>query len=313
MIRYSFIIVFWNLDPALLQRMLDSIPHRDDVEILLLDNASDDLDKRHFPGLDNPNTRIIFQDERKTVGYCRNRLIEMAQGEWIICADADDRFVTEELNRVMDSEAKEGYDLVFWGLQMLYTNGTVSDDSLGYEGTEIQPLTNLTFLMAHRFESPRKMARRQLLMDHPEIRFDDMPIYEDVAYGIQLLLNAERIGIYPPMVYQYIRRDTSTLCKKWQTEVIMDVTLHVFRLMDLLKRHGYSILEQEITKECLIRIKHSSKWYFLRTLFLELRLYGWRLFYRDLVGACFETYETNLFKATINYLRVKVGALVYKQ
>lgn len=39
---------------------------------------------------------------------------------------------------------------------------------------------------------------------------------------------------------------------------------------------------------------------------------GWRLFYRDLVGAGFETFETNIFKAFINHLRVKIGGVIHR-
>lgn len=313
MIRYSFLIPFWNLEHWMLQRMLDSIPHREDVEILLLDNASDEVDRDHFPGLNDPNARVIFQTERKSVGYCRNALVEQAQGDWIIFADADDCFCTEALECLMDMKGKEEYDLIYWGMQTLFPNGSAKDDSMGFEGDGIQPMVDKTYAMAHKYESAHKMARRSLLMSHPEIRFDEIPVFEDVAYSVQLLLNAEKVGVYPPMVYQYIRRDTSTLGKKWSADVLENVLQHVFFVLDLLRQHHYSILGQETTKECLIRMKRASKWHFFRALAAELRRYGWSLFYRDLVGAGFETYETNLLKATINYSRVKVGGLLHKK
>lgn len=312
MIRYSFLIPFWNLEHWMLQRMLDSIPHRGDVEILLLDNASDNLDKEHFPGLGDANTRVIFQSERKSVGYCRNVLIEQAQGEWIIFADADDLFFTEELERLMDMPETGGYDLVYWGLQQLFPDGSTMDDSMGYVGTEIQPMTDKRYAMDHKYESPHKMARRSLLMSHPEIRFDEIPIFEDVAYSIKLLINAERVGVYPPMIYQYIRRGTSTLGRTWSADVLDDVLQHTFNILDILRQHNYDILGQETTKGCLIRMKQASRWHFCLSLFQELKRYGWPLFYRDLVGAGLETYETNLFKALFNRARVKIGSIIHK-
>lgn len=313
MIRFSFLIPFWNLDPWMLRRMLDSIPHREDVEILLLDNASDDVDKAHFPGVGDANTRVIFQQERKTVGYCRNVLMEQAQGEWVIFADADDRYFTEELERLMDRPEITDYDLIYWGLQQFFPNGTVMDDSMGYQGDGIVPMTDRRYAMAHKYESPHKMVRRSLLMKHPDIRFDEIPIYEDVAYAVRLLLYAERVGVYPPMVYQYIRRETSTLGKLWPAEVLKDTLRHLYPILDLLQEHHYSILDQESTKGCLIRMKRVSKGYFFRALQEELRRYGWPLFYRDLVGAGFETYETNLLKALTDHLRVKIGGLIHKK
>lgn len=313
MIRYSFLIPFWNLETWMLQRMLDSIPHREDVEILLLDNASDEVDKEHFPGLNDPNTRVIFQTERKSVGYCRNWLIEQAQGEWIIFADADDVFFTAELERLMDMKETDSYDLIYWGLQQLFPDGSTMDDSMGYQGMGIQPMIDKTYAMAHKYESPHKMARRSLLMSHPEIRFDEIPIFEDVSYCIHLLLNAEKIGVYPPMIYQYIRRGTSTLGRTWSVEVLEDVHKHVFSILDTLRQHHYDLLGQETSKGCLIRMKKASKWHFCLALCKELRRYGWSLFYRDLVGAGFDTYEKNIFKAIVNYLRIKIGGIIHKK
>lgn len=309
MIHYSFLIPFWNLEPWMLRRMLDSIPHRDDVEIILLDNASDDLDRDNFPGLGDENTKVIFQSERTSVGSCRNRLIEAARGEWIIFADADDCFFTDELQHLMDMPGKEPYDLIYWGLQQLFSDGTVMNDSLGFSGPEIQTMADRKYALAHKYESPHKMARRSLLLSHPEIRFDAIPIYEDVAYSVRLLLQAEKVGVYPPMVYQYIRRASSTLGQSWPAGVTEKVLQHLFVVLDSLRRQHYSVHEQEVTKGCLIRLKHASRWHFLRALWREWRRYGWPLFYRDLVGAGFETYETSLFKAMVNHLRVKAGRL----
>lgn len=313
MIRYSFLIPFWNLEHWMLQRMLDSIPHREDVEILLLDNASDNVDREHFPGLNDANVRVIFQAERKSVGYCRNSLINQAQGDWIIFADADDVFFTEELERLMDMRATEEYDLIYWGIQQLFPDGTVADDSMGYQGTGIQPMIDKTYAISHKYESPHKMVRRQLLLNHPEVKFDEIPIYEDVAYSVILLLNTEKVGVYPLMTYQYIRSETSTLGRKWDVDVLEEVLQHAFSVLDIMKQSGYSIIGQETTKGCLIRMKQSSKWHFSLALIKELRRYGWALFYRDLVGAGFETYETNIFKALVNYMRVKVGGILHKK
>lgn len=309
-IRYSFLIPFWNLEVWMLRRMLDSIPHRDDVEIILLDNASDATESEHISTMGDANVRVISQKERKSIGYCRNALIAQAQGDWLIFADADDRFITHELEQLMDMAETEDYDLIYWGLQQQFQDGTVANDSIGYFGTEIQPMTDKVYPMGHKYESPHKMVRRTLLLNHPEIRFDEIPIYEDMAYSVGLLLSTERIGVYPPMIYQYIRRDASTLGRTWAADVLMDVLQHVYSVLDAIKQNGYSILEQETTKGCLIRMKHASKWRFMRALLHELRLYGWSLFYRDLVGAGFETYETNLLKAIVNYTRVKIGAVL---
>lgn len=66
MINYSIIIPHKNI-PNLLQRCLDSIPNREDVQIIVVDDNSDpnivDFDK--FPGLNRSNVEVIFTKKEK--------------------------------------------------------------------------------------------------------------------------------------------------------------------------------------------------------------------------------------------------------
>lgn len=66
MINYSIIIPHKNI-PNLLQRCLDSIPNREDVQIIVVDDNSDpnivDFDK--FPGLNRSNVEVILQKKEK--------------------------------------------------------------------------------------------------------------------------------------------------------------------------------------------------------------------------------------------------------
>ena len=92
MIRFSFLIPFWDLGYIDIKKMLNSIPNRNDVEVLLLDNASNQqLFRKEDVQLCDLQFSVSRITERATLGKCRNIQIEQAQGEWIILADADDQ------------------------------------------------------------------------------------------------------------------------------------------------------------------------------------------------------------------------------
>lgn len=63
-ILYSIIIPHKDI-PCLLQRCLDSIPSRDDVQIIVADDDSspDVVDFAHFPGSDRTDVEILFTKE----------------------------------------------------------------------------------------------------------------------------------------------------------------------------------------------------------------------------------------------------------
>ena len=92
-------------------------------------------------------------------------------------------------------------------------------------------------------------------------------------------------------------------------DMLVDAMRSVFTAMDIIRENHYSLLGQEISRGCLIKMKQTSSIQFFKYLFVEWHRYGWKLFYRDLVGAGFETYETNLFVAIINHCRVKAGKI----
>ena len=67
---YTIIIPHKNA-PLLLQRCLDSIPFRDDIQIIVVDDdsSSDVVDFMDFPGSSREDVEIIFTKEGKGAGY----------------------------------------------------------------------------------------------------------------------------------------------------------------------------------------------------------------------------------------------------
>ena len=104
---YSIIIPHKNI-LKLLQRCLDSIPERDDVQVLIVDDNSDPaiVDFEHFPGLQRKNTIVVFDKSSKGAGHARNIGIEHSNSKWLIFADADDFFnycIDECLDKYKDA------------------------------------------------------------------------------------------------------------------------------------------------------------------------------------------------------------------
>lgn len=92
-INYTIIIPHKNI-PDLLRRCLASIPRREDIQIIVIDDDSDPekVDFNHFPGVGEPCVEIYFTKDGKGAGYARNVGLDHAQGKWLLFADADDYF-----------------------------------------------------------------------------------------------------------------------------------------------------------------------------------------------------------------------------
>lgn len=114
---YTIIVPHQNM-PDLLQRCLDSIPEREDVQVIVVDDNSDPavVDFDHFPGTDRKNVEVVFDKQGRGVGNVRNVGLEHAQGKWVLFCDADD-FFAEDFSAILDEMADAEEDLIFFGLR----------------------------------------------------------------------------------------------------------------------------------------------------------------------------------------------------
>ena len=117
MINYSFIIPHHN-SPKLLERCLDSIPERDDIEIIVVDDNSEE-DKKAYS--DRSDVRIIFIDAEHTkgAGRARNYGMKEATGKWLLFADCDD-FYEKGFIVELDKYRESDYDIVFFDAYIQY-------------------------------------------------------------------------------------------------------------------------------------------------------------------------------------------------
>ena len=111
-IHYSIIIPHKNL-PSLLVRCLDSIPKRDDIQVIVVDDnsSSEIVDFNNFPGKGRENVEVYFTHRSGGTGYAQNIGLEHAVGKWVLFIGADD-FFTEEVNSFLDRMVDAPEDLI---------------------------------------------------------------------------------------------------------------------------------------------------------------------------------------------------------
>ena len=123
-VNYSIIIPHHNI-PKLLLRCLDSIPKRNDIQIIIVDDNSDTsiVNFKHFPGLKQENVEVYFTKEGKGAGYARNIGLKYAKGKWILFADADD-FFSDQLDSILSDYVNYDSDLLFFNTKRVLSKNT---------------------------------------------------------------------------------------------------------------------------------------------------------------------------------------------
>lgn len=200
-IRYSIIIPHHNI-PELLQRCLDSIPKRDDIQIIVVDDNSDCgiVDFGNFPGKDDNNVEIYFSKEGRGAGHARNVGLGHAVGEWLIFSDADDYFDTKNLNELMDTDYSD-YEVVSWQCEWiksdrveiikLKSGNKASSDDLFYMN-----------------EPWRKMVKRSFI-EQNSIRFQESMVSNDLMYSMKVASACKRVYWHDKTIYYWVQRENS--------------------------------------------------------------------------------------------------------
>ena len=150
--KYSIIIPHKNI-PSLLQRCLDSIPKRDDLQVIIVDDNSDPsiVDFDHFPGLGQVNTEVYFDKTDRGAGKARNVGLDHVQGEWVLFADADDCF-EDGITYVLEQLKNTAEDLIYFNISTrdIETDEMTNDSDYFNKILETKDEFQLRFFSLHR-------------------------------------------------------------------------------------------------------------------------------------------------------------------
>lgn len=196
MTDYSIIIPSKNL-PELLQRALDSIPRRDGIQVIVVDDASDPglVDFAAYPGLSDPYVEVVFTKEARGAGYARNVGLARASGHWTLFLDSDDLF-TPECLALIDSHKDDDADIVFFNVTSAYSDDLTysprhlarSEYFTAYDGARRE------FCCRYLYSEPwGKMFRTDFLRGGA-FRFDETPLANDYRFSVMTGLAAGRVA-----------------------------------------------------------------------------------------------------------------------
>lgn len=107
---FSVIIPHHNT-PDLLARCLDSIPQRDDTDVFVIDDNSNDQYAEHIANICAKHKNVVYIPTKEGLGagYARNVGLKQIRSKWVLFADADDYFLPnawEHLEIHKDDEAE---------------------------------------------------------------------------------------------------------------------------------------------------------------------------------------------------------------
>lgn len=272
--NYTIIIPHKNI-PSLLQRCIDSIPQRDDLQVVIVDDnsSSEVVEFKEFPGLTRVNTEVYFTKEGRGAGYARNVGLKHAKGKYLLFADSDD-FFTEDLNDILDSHLTSDSDLTYYCLTSVVSE-TLEPADRGLKVNDyIKKAKDGDVISAdcvrYKFLYPSSKIILRKVVEDNNILFDEVSASNDTMFGVKVACNASHISFSEKVLYCLTLRQnslvTSYTFKNLESRLKVSIKLFYF-----LKDRGKFQFAQNSFDHWL-QIRHCSKLLWLKSFPLLLKL-----------------------------------------
>ena len=263
-LKISIIIPFYN-DHKNFERLISSIPERQDIEVIVIDDHSDKLPLLQ---LARNNVKIVIQDSgKKWAGAARNKGLDLAKGQYILFADSDDYFIDNAFD-IIEEYTNKNHDIVFFSPTSILENGGVSLRHTQYATLVSNYVNNSDESIRYEFIVPWSKLYRAEIIVRNNIRFDEVIASNDVMFSLKTGFFANNIEAINKSIYCVV--ESSTSLTKSVTEAVVDSRFAVLcSYNEFVKEHLESrVLISAVS--CISRARKISFFKMLSVLCLSL-------------------------------------------
>ncbi len=246
-IDLSIIIPHFNA-PELLEKLLKTIPKKENIEIIVIDdNSTNGVEKFEYLKVKKEYSHIKFFSNtsgNKGAGACRNIGINKSSGRWLLFSDSDDWFLNG-FYEIVSKYFSTSFDVIFFiPTSVILESGEITDRHLHYENLIRNYIHNPgheeELFLRYRFTSPcSKLINRKFLNEF-NINFDEVVASNDVMFSTKIGFFYKKFEVDPNCIY-CITRGKGSLTTNISQDVF-DCRLKVF--ID-----HYKFLKRGLSKE----------------------------------------------------------------
>lgn len=208
MVMLSIITPHYNM-PDTLCRLADSIPRKEWIEHIVVDDKSDTGSKRLAETKEYVTAKGSIWVDNTTVhkgtGICRDLGIQKAAGKWILIADADDFFIdgaADILHKYLDDEA----DVIYFAPASIKEGKKerslrhvpykrLVERFISHPGEESEMRLRYMYVL-----DLSKMIRRSMIIEN-DVRSSMSPVANDVMFSVLCAYHAKTVKASTETVY----------------------------------------------------------------------------------------------------------------
>ena len=264
---FSVIIPVWRGAINSLPRLLDSIPEREGIEIIVVDNSKEKVSREEIDS--RRKITFLYSDPKRHAGGSRNDGMNAAHGEWLVFADADDYFTPEAFD-IFDGCKNSDADIVYFCADGIFLEtGERSEQADLYARLVRNYLNDSSkeWDLRLSFHVPwAKMVRRSFVEGHG-LRYDEVVANNDDYFALQAGFYAKKIEAVDKVVYLYVVSHGSLMHRRCYD--VMRTRFEVILRCNLFKKqHGLGRYQSSVMYFLAESRHYGTKgmWEFLRML-----------------------------------------------
>lgn len=199
--NYTVIIPFRDCT-GFLRKACSSIPVRDDIQVIVVDNAQNPIGENALIDFDNPNIEYYTSSPVKGAGCARNEGLKHALGKYLLFLDADDYFAQDAFS-AFDAELESDCDIIFFNATSIFLDtGDRSDRHCVIDKYIKESLkTGNEDVLRYHFVNPVcKMVSRSLV-ENNNIKFQEVRVSNDLMFSTWTGHYANKIKSVNKVVY----------------------------------------------------------------------------------------------------------------
>ena len=207
MINYSIIIPHFNI-PDLLARCLRSIPERDDVQVIVVDDNSPGNDQYldTIPELKRKNVEFYVTKDGLGAGHARNVGLSHAVGKWLVFSDSDDFFV-EDLGEILDQYVNDSHDILYFNIKSCDCYDTAK--MVAADNLRLYKETGDEYALRVCHTEPWGKIIRHSIIEENNVSFQETKAHNDLLFSVKVGLLAKSIVAIDRPLYWYVIREGS--------------------------------------------------------------------------------------------------------
>lgn len=205
----SIVIPVYNMQKKIV-KCLQSICNQSyqNFEILCIDDGSTDSTIAIIKKLAQKDCRIqLIQKEHGGQGSARNYGISKAKGEYILFIDSDDVIAEEMLSVLRERAIKDDADVVICGIHLKQNKKFICNYVVNDFAGSREEFMNERFKESYEkwlINAPwNKLIKKELLLRYNLKFAEDMKIYEDLLFSLEVIQHARRISVVSQPFYTY--------------------------------------------------------------------------------------------------------------